>query len=130
MYPSIFCLIETLGVPTSLFVDEKHNIYVSERANHRILKWTPDMPPESDGIVVAGTGKRGNELNQFSWPRAIFVDNEENLYAVDRDNARVQYWANQAPCGTTILQHSNARLLLSLKVDLNGHMYALDWRNR
>lgn len=117
-------------MPTSLFVDDNNNVYVSERSNSRILKWTPDMPPESEGIVIAGTGKKGNAPNQFSWPRAVFVDNCENLYVVDRDNSRIQYWPKDASCGNTLIAHCNSRILLGMKVDSNGNIYAADWRNR
>ena len=88
------------------------------------------MPDESEGIIIAGTGKRGAALNQFSWPRSVFVDHLENVYAVDRDNSRIQCWSKGALCGTTSIAHSNTRLLLGIKVDENRNIYAVDWRNR
>jgi hypothetical protein len=126
----MFFITENLSVTTSLFVDDKHNVYVSERSNHRVLKWTPDMPPESEGIVIAGTGKKGSAANEFCWPRAVFVDNCENVYAVDRDNARIQYWPKDALRGSTLVTYSNSRVLLGMKVDHNGNIYAVDWKNR
>lgn len=126
----MFFITESLGVPTSLFVDDKQNVYVSERSNSRILKWTPDMPSESEGIIIAGTGIKGSAANQLSWPRAIFVDKCENLYAVDRDNARIQYWPKDALWGNTVVAHCNSRVLLGMKVDHNGNIYAADWKNR
>lgn len=88
------------------------------------------MPPESEGVVVAGTGQRGSSANEFSWPRAVFVDANENLYAIDRDNARIQYWANGALCGSTKINHGKSRVLLGMKVDSSGNIYVADWKNR
>ena len=126
----IFLVAETLSVPTSLFVDDKDNVYVSERSNHRVLKWTPDMAPESAGVVIAGTGRKGSAANQLSWPRAVFVDQGENLFVVDRDNARIQHWPKDAEVGSSAVSHSNSRVLLGMKVDQNGHIYAVDWKNK
>jgi outer membrane receptor for ferric coprogen and ferric-rhodotorulic acid len=111
-------------------VDDNYNVYVSERSNSRVLKWTADMSPESDGIVVAGTGIKGSAADQLSWPRAVFVDNRENLYVIDRDNTRIQYWPKGASHGTTVVAHSNARVLLGMKVDVSGNIYAVDWKKR
>ena len=117
-------------MPTSLFVDDNQNVYVSERSNSRILKWTPDMPLESEGIVIAGTGKKGSAANQLSWPRAVFVDNCENLYVVDRDTARIQYWPKDALWGSAVVAHCSSRVLLGMKVDHSGNIYVADWKNR
>lgn len=123
-------IAESVSGAVSLFVDDRHNVYVSERSNHRILKWTPDMPPESEGIVIAGTGKKGSAANEFSWPRAVFVDSCENVYAVDRDNARIQCWPKDAVSGSTVVSHSSSRVFLGMKVDNNGNIYTVDWKNR
>jgi hypothetical protein len=88
------------------------------------------MPPESEGIVIAGTGTKGSAANEFCWPRAVFVDNCENVYAVDRDNARIQYWPKDALRGSTLVTYNNSRVLLGMKVDHNGNIYAVDWKNR
>ena len=119
-----------MNVPTSLFVDNQNNVYVAERGRHRILKWTPDMPSESEGIPIAGIGKKGSAANALSWPRAVYVDNSGNLYTIDRDNARIQYWPKDALSGSTVVAHSRSRVLFGLIVDTNGNIYTADWKNK
>jgi hypothetical protein len=88
------------------------------------------MPPESDGIVIAGIGKKGSAANALSWPRAVFVDKCENLYIVDRDNARIQYWPKGVLSGSTAVSHSRSRVLFGMIVDGNGNIYTADWKNK
>lgn len=88
------------------------------------------MPEGSEGIAIAGVGKKGSAANALSWPRAVYVDNCENLYTVDRDNARIQYWPKDALSGSTVVTHSRSRVLFGMIVDANENIYTADWKNK
>ena len=82
-----------LNTPAGLTFDKKGNLYISDRANHRIRKVTPD------GIIttVAGNGTAGFSGDggpatqaSLNLPSGIVVDNKGNLYIADRSNNRVR----------------------------------------
>ena len=45
--------------------DSSNNLYVSDRYNNRVTKWTTGA---TEGVVVAGTGSSGSSLNQLNEP--------------------------------------------------------------
>ncbi|CAF4490419.1 unnamed protein product, partial [Rotaria socialis] len=61
--------LSQLNVPTYLFVDRDHSVYVSDNWNDRVMKW------------VEGAKER------------IFVDTLGTLYVADTQNDRVMRWA-------------------------------------
>jgi hypothetical protein len=48
--------LNQLNIPTYVFVDRDHSVYVSDSSNNRAMKWVKDA---KEGIVVAGG--RGEE---------------------------------------------------------------------
>lgn len=60
---SYFLFLDGIAVPTGVFVDSSHNVYVSEYTNYRITKWTPDNT--TTGAVVAGGNGLSVNLNSF-----------------------------------------------------------------
>lgn len=75
------------------------NIYVSEMANHRVVKWL--SPDYEQYVVVAGNGIRGYELNQLASPQGIYLDLTNNdLYVADSD--RIQRWPSGSSVGQTM----------------------------
>jgi sugar lactone lactonase YvrE len=53
-----------------------------------------------DGINIAGGNGRGNALNQFSSPKGIYVDdNDQKIYIADYSNNRIVEWKYRAKNG-------------------------------
>ncbi len=82
-----------LSFPSSMAPDEKGNIYIADRANHRIRRVGPD------GVIttVAGTGVAGFSGDggsaaqaQLSAPSGVAVDARGSLYIADFNNHRVR----------------------------------------
>ena len=62
-------------------------MYVSDRYNHRVMKWNKDA---NQGIVVAGGQGQGSTLTQLYFPQGLFVDTSATMYIVDARNDRVK----------------------------------------
>ena len=66
--------LNQLKDPYSVVVDGSGNIYVSDRENHRVMKWEPNAV---SGTVVAGGNGSGSNLNQLNYPAEITLDQME-----------------------------------------------------
>lgn len=73
----------------AMITDPAGNIYVSDRNNHRILKFPPSSTQVTNGVIVAGGNGQGAALNQLNKPGGLFIDNAGNLYVADMNNQRV-----------------------------------------
>ncbi|CAF1382671.1 unnamed protein product [Adineta steineri] len=81
--------LNQLNHPTFIFVDEEQSVYVSDRDNHRVMKWRKDA---KEGTIVAGGNGFGENLNQLCSPKGIIVDYLGDIYVVDCWNHRVMRW--------------------------------------
>ncbi|CAF0863244.1 unnamed protein product [Adineta steineri] len=91
--------LNQLNNPTFIFVDEDQSVYVSDKDNHRVMKWIKDAKEgrivaggngkEEGEIVIGGNGK-GDQSNQLNCPRGLSFDDEGNLYVVDWGNYRIE----------------------------------------
>jgi len=70
--------------PSGIAVDNKGYVYVTDRQNHRVQKFT------EDGEFVLKWGTEGSGDGQFKYPYGIAVDNEGYVYVADMGNCRVQ----------------------------------------
>src|SRR5947209_5816928 len=70
--------------PAGIAVDGEGNVYVSDYALDRLVKFGPD------GSVLAQWGSSGNALGQFNAPFGVALDEHNTLYVVDQLNNRVQ----------------------------------------
>jgi len=77
-------LIVTLLLAAGLGQAATPGIIVADASNHRIVQMN-DMA----GAGWATFGTRGSGVNQFIWPRAVFVDAQGRIYVVDQDNHRI-----------------------------------------
>ncbi|CAF1151094.1 unnamed protein product [Rotaria sordida] len=69
-------------------LDPMGNIYIVDRRNHRIQFFPVG---ESNGTTIAGrTGISGNNSTLLNFPTSLALDNQLNLYVVDRSNHRIQ----------------------------------------
>lgn len=81
-----------LNGPTDVAVDSAGNVFIADRANHRIRRVAPD------GIIttVAGTGSAGfngdgiGGLTQLSSPTGLGVDLSDRLIVADTGNHRLR----------------------------------------
>lgn len=62
-------------------------LYVADQWNHRVMCW---LKGAKRGEVIVGGDGEGSQNNQLSRPASISIDNQGNLYVVDRDNHRIQ----------------------------------------
>ncbi len=80
--------VQRLGAfdqPTDAAWDSKGNLYVSDGyENSRVAKI------DKDGNWVKSWGERGTGPGQFLTPHGIAIDAKDNIYVVDRGNARIQ----------------------------------------
>jgi len=78
----------TLNYPTDVMLDPMGNIYVADRANHRVQFFMAD---QSNATTIAGkTGMVGSNATLLSSPNSITFDNQLNLYVTDGYNHRIQ----------------------------------------
>src|SRR5579863_3739446 len=73
--------------PAGIAVDSDGNVYVSDYAQDRVVKFGPD------GTVLAQWGGSGSGLGQFDAPFGVALDDHNTLFVVDQLNCRVQHFA-------------------------------------
>ena len=72
-------------MPRGVAVDDDDNIYVVDKMNSRIQKFTPN------GEHLASIGKEGHGALEFDWPKAISIHPQtKNVYVTEANNHRVQ----------------------------------------
>lgn len=90
-----------------------------------------------NGTLVAGTGIRGNDSDQFGTNmRGIFLDANGNMYISDRDNNRIMRWISGGSSGVIVA--GNGTLGTSLYqldspygvwVDSSSNVFVTDFGN-
>ncbi|CAF3694434.1 unnamed protein product [Rotaria sp. Silwood1] len=97
---------QLLNLPYGLVLDESYSaLYVSDRNNHRIQKFTLG---NSIAITVAGGYGAGSASNQLNRPTTIIMSQiDAALYICDSYNNRIQKWAMGASFGITIAGSAN-----------------------
>jgi hypothetical protein len=76
--------------PGAIAFDRWDNMYVADKENHRVQRWTPSS---TNGTTVAGRQDcvAGNSLSHLFAPFGLAVDNSGGVYVADTYNDRVVY---------------------------------------
>ncbi|CAF1134185.1 unnamed protein product [Adineta steineri] len=125
--------LNQLNYPTFIFVDEDQSVYVSDRSNHRVMKWIKDA---KEGIIVAGGNGKGANLNQLSNPQGVIVDDLGQIYVADCGNHRVIRWCEGKEEGEIVVgkngrgnQSNQLDRPVGLSFDDEGNLYVADCDN-
>jgi sugar lactone lactonase YvrE len=115
----------TTPAPAGIAVDGDGNVYVTDYALDRVVKFAPD------GTVLGQWGNSGNGPGQFSSPFGVAVDGG-NVVVVDQLNNRVQRFASD---GTLLSAFGSAgagpgdfRTPFGVAL-AGGHVYVADFGN-
>jgi DNA-binding beta-propeller fold protein YncE len=113
--------------PEGIAVDESGNIFVADRENNRIQKFT------SNGAFLSKFGSLGMMDGQFNWPHGVAIDESGNIYVVDSNNYRIQKFTS---AGAFILkwgqkgsQDGQFYNPTGIVVDKSGYVYVSDSGN-
>jgi len=81
--------------PVGIFVDGNERLWVTDRLNHRVLKFdsTLSLSNGSNADLVFGqpdftTGTSGLSSTKMNRPMGVYVDKEDNLWVCEDDNKR------------------------------------------
>ncbi|CAF1066016.1 unnamed protein product [Adineta steineri] len=90
----------TLNQPIGLAIDSSNNMYIVDKANHRVMYWENGA---SSGSMIAGTGFSGSTNYQFDNPNIIQRDSSSGtLYISDVENHRIMQYLNGSSSGTVV----------------------------
>jgi DNA-binding beta-propeller fold protein YncE len=120
--------------PWGIAVDRNGNVYVSDTWNHRIQKFGPDGKFITAWGVFESTGGELGKPAAFYGPRALAIGQDNNLYAMDTGNKRVQVFRFD---GSFVAQYGGGGLIegrfdepAGLDQDAAGNWYVADTWNR
>ena len=113
--------------PAAVAVDGSGNVYVADRWNHRIQKFS------SSGKFLAKWGTNGFGDGQFEQPTGIAVDGSGNVYIAGHDNHRIQKFSSSgvflAKWGTRGSRDGQFHSPAAVAVDGSGNVYVSDGFN-
>lgn len=88
--------------PISIYIDAAGRLYVADRDNHRVLRYPDAHGTNKTGVIVAGNGMSGVNLNQLDQPVSITMYDHRLLVSEYR-NHRVTSWDPENPnIGTVV----------------------------
>lgn len=112
--------------PRGIAIDSSDNIYVADTSNHRIQKF------DSSGSFLTAFGTSGSGDGQFSFPRAVAVD-DSKIYVADTGNNRVQVFDSsgsfQFNFGSLGALDGQFEEPQGIEVDSSGNIFVGDTNN-
>jgi hypothetical protein len=90
-----------LGIISSIIFDSEDNLFILDKTQHRLLKYTFDNK-ELTLIVGRENGTSGNDSNSLYLPNDIFIDPSNRFYIADTWNHRIQLWETETGPGSTV----------------------------
>ncbi|RIV20473.1 T9SS C-terminal target domain-containing protein [Fibrisoma montanum] len=131
--------LNQLGYPTGVALDEQGAIYVSDSANHRIMKFPRGSTTGTFGTTVAGGQGQGRDVRQLDSPGGVVVDGDGAIYVADTKNHRIQKYTPTTNNGILVAtvagngsQGSGPTQLDNpggIFLDESGALYVADTRN-
>jgi hypothetical protein len=125
--------LNQVSLPEHIHVDSENNIYISDRENHRVVKWEPGA---TEGVIVAAGNGNGSALNQLSNPSGIHVDSSGNIFISDFFNHRVVKWELDATEGVVVAGGNGSGSALNqlnnpagIYIDSSGNLYIAEYSN-
>ena len=113
--------------PTSIALDSKQNVFVSDGWLQRISVF------DKDGNFLAKWGVEGAGDGQMDRPSGMAFDKDDNLYVVDCINHRIQVFTRDGQFLRKFGGFGNAagqfNMPWGITVDRNGYVWVADWRN-
>jgi tripartite motif-containing protein 71 len=117
----------TFADPSGIATDAVGNVYVVDRMDNRIQKFT------SDGTFLSKWGTQGSADEQFVYPAGIATDIDSNVYVTDSGNSRIQKFTNDgtflSKWGTSGTADGQFSSLQGIETDVGGNVYAADAGN-
>lgn len=115
--------------PSGMASDKDNNIYVADRDNHYVKKFTIS----GKFLSKLGTGKPGSKHNEFNQPRGLTISSNNFLYIADGLNHRIQVFnGNKFQFSFGSLGSDPGQLNLPCAVALNStedHLFVSDNKN-
>ncbi|CAM4864058.1 unnamed protein product [Rotaria socialis] len=90
------------GGPTALAIDSSNALYVAETSLNRIQKYVIGSSNTSTTVAGQTNGASGNTSAFLNYPIGVAVDSNDNVYALDKYNNRIQLWNSGASNGVTV----------------------------
>jgi hypothetical protein len=84
-----------LSKPLGIHVDSNRDVYVADCDKSHITKWPR-------GTRVAGSRRRGKNLDELQCPSSVTVDRDGSMFIADTGNHRIMYWQPNAPSGVCL----------------------------
>ena len=128
-------LVETLGTPgqsgdpgmpfnkpTRAMRAPSGELYVSDGyGQHRIQRL------DANGNLLGGWGEEGKQTGQFALPHSLWVDRQNRVWVVDRENHRIQIFDAQ---GAFLDQWADLTLPMDLYIDSDDIVYVSEANSR
>ena len=116
-----------------LFIDNNNTLYCSMNSAHRVIKRSLNTNA-SNSSTAAGTTCAGDNANQLTYPKGIFVHANFTLYVADSGNDRIQRFGPQQVNATTVVGSSVPGTIMlnrptSVVLDADDHLFIVDSRN-
>jgi sugar lactone lactonase YvrE len=119
-----------LKTPTGITTSAGGNIFVVEKGNGRVEKFSPT------GELLANFGKPGSALGQLSEPSAVAMSPDGNyLWVADSGNSRIEEWTSTYSFVRSVGQEGSGNGQFfepyGLAIDSKGNVLVADtWSNR
>jgi DNA-binding beta-propeller fold protein YncE len=127
------------NVPDGVSVDPAGHVYVADREQNRIQKFTWDGRHLATWGRNGGDGSYGNAPGEFNGPYGVAADGAGNVYVLDSRNHRVQkldsngrllaMWGRNGGDGTSGRQPGELGDPRGIEVDRWGNVYVADHGN-